>query len=176
MNVKRVLINVYCTRELVEFWYRICRPFLRFLDPEISPFLRFLDPEIVLSIFTISGSRNCSISAVSGSRNCTISTISGSRIFLVHIHNFWIQKLQYFWGFWIQKPHHFCNFWIIKWARENVPPCLLPTNGLGAADKWIMVIILRRMVTIIHLSPGSNQPAVHTIRTLLGGPSSRSFP
>ena len=164
--------------------YRICRPFLRFLDPEIAPFLQFLDPEIFWSIFTISGSRNCSISAVSGSRNCTISTISGSRIFLVHIHNFWIQKLQYFWGFWIQKPHHFCNFWIIKWARENVPPLLLPTNGLGAADKWMMVIILGwwpqghhpRMVTIIHLSPGSTQPAVHTIHTRLGGPSPQSFP
>ena len=25
--------------------YRICWPFWRFLDPEISPFLRFLDPE-----------------------------------------------------------------------------------------------------------------------------------
>ena len=25
--------------------YRICRPFCRFLDPEISPFWRFLDPE-----------------------------------------------------------------------------------------------------------------------------------
>ena len=70
--------------------------FLRFLDPESAPFLRFLDPEFFFSISTISGSRNCSIFAVSGSRNCTISTISGSRIFLVHIHNFWIQKLQYF--------------------------------------------------------------------------------
>ena len=28
-----------------------------------------------------------------------------------------------------------------------------------------------RMVTIIQLSPGSTQPAVHTIRTRLGGPS-----
>ena len=62
-------------------WYRICRPFLRFLDPEIAPFLRFLDPEFFLSIFTISGSRNGSISGVSGSRNCTISTICGSRNF-----------------------------------------------------------------------------------------------
>ena len=26
--------------------YRICQPFLQFLDPEIAPFLRFLDPEI----------------------------------------------------------------------------------------------------------------------------------
>ena len=158
--------------------------FLRFLDPESAPFLRFLDPEFFLSISTISGSRNCSISAVSGSRNRTISTISGSRNFLVHIHNFWIQKLQYFCSFWIQKLHHFCNFWIIKWARENVPPRLLPTNGLGAADKWMMVTIFGwwpqghhpRMVTIIHLSPGSTQPAVHTIHTRLGGPSPRSFP
>ena len=55
-------------------WYRICQPFLRFMDPEITQF--------VLSIFIISGSRNCCISAVSGSRNYTISTISGSRIFL----------------------------------------------------------------------------------------------
>ena len=30
---------------------------------------------------------------------------------------------------------------------------LLPTNELGAADKWMMV-------TIIHLSPGFTQPAV----------------
>ena len=28
-----------------------------------------------------------------------------------------------------------------------------------------------RLVTIIHLSPGSTQPAVHTIHTRLGGPS-----
>ena len=27
--------------------YMICRPFLRFLDPEIAPFLQFLDPEIL---------------------------------------------------------------------------------------------------------------------------------
>ena len=38
--------------------------------------------------------------------------------------------------------HHFCSFWIIKLAHENVPPRLLPTIGLGAADKWMMVIIL----------------------------------
>ena len=152
---------------------RICRPFLWFLDPEITQFLRFLDPEFFLSIFTISGSRNCSISAVFGSRNRTIFKNSGSRNVLVHIHNFWIQKLQYF-----------CCFWIIKWARENVPPRLLPTNGLGAADKWMMVTIFGwwpqghhpRMVTIIHLSPGSTQPAVHTIHTRLGGPSPQSFP
>ena len=47
-------------------------------------------------------------------KNRTISTNSGSRNFLVHIHNFWIQKLQYFCSFWIQKLHHFSNFWIIK--------------------------------------------------------------
>ena len=34
-----------------------------------------------------------------------------------------------------------------------------PTQGLGADVKW--------MVTIIHLTPGSNQPAVHTFQ---GGP------
>merc|ERR1712105_60183 len=59
-----------------------------------------------------------------------------------------------------------------------------PTQGLGAADKRMMVTILGlwpqghnpRMVTIIPLSPGSTQPAVHTIRTRLGGPYSRSFP
>ena len=38
-----------------------------------------------------------------------------------------------------------------------------PTTGLGASVKWMMV-------TIIHLSPGSIKPAVHTIRTLLGRP------
>ena len=103
--------GVYSTRKFHMVGYRICRPFLRFLDPEIAPFLQFLDPEIILSIFTISGSRNCSISAISGSRNCTISTISGSRIFFVHFYNFWIQKLQYFCSFWIQKLHHFYNFW-----------------------------------------------------------------
>ena len=32
------------------------------------------------------------------------------------------------------------------------------------------------MVTIIPLSPGTTQPAVHTIRTRLGEPSPRSFP
>ena len=50
-------------------------------------------------------------------------------------------------------------------------------------DKGTMVTILGlwpcghnpRMVTIIPLSPGSTQPAVHTIRTRLGGPSPRSF-
>ena len=58
-----------------------------------------------------------------------------------------------------------------------------PTKGLGAADKWMMVTILGwwlqghrpRIVTIIHLSPGSTQSAIHTIRTRLGGPSPRSF-
>ena len=35
--------------------------------------------------------------------------------------------------------------------------------------KWMMA-------TIIPLSPGSTQPAVHMIRTRLGGPSSSSFP
>ena len=122
-------------------------------------------------------------STISGSRNHTISTVSGSRIFFVHIHNFWIQKLQYFCCFWIQKLHHFCNFWIIKWARENVPPRLLPTNGLGAADKWMMVTIFGwwpqghhpRMVTIIHLSPVSTQPEVNMICTWLGGPFLWSF-
>ena len=33
-----------------------------------------------------------------------------------------------------------------------------------------------RMVTIIHLSPGSTQPAVHTIRTCFGEPSLGAFP
>ena len=55
---------------------------------------------------------------------------------------------------------------------------------LGAADKWMMVTILGwwpqghhpRVVSIIHLSPGSTKPSVHTIRICLGGPSSRSFP
>ena len=32
------------------------------------------------------------------------------------------------------------------------------------------------MVTIIHLSPGSTQPAFYTIRTQYGGPSSLNFP
>ena len=32
------------------------------------------------------------------------------------------------------------------------------------------------MVTIIHLSAGSTEPAVHTIRTRLGEVSPRSFP
>ena len=60
----------------------------------------------------------------------------------------------------------------------------VPTPGLGAADKGMMVTILGlwpqghnpRMITIIPLSPGSTQPAVYTIRTRLGGPSSWSFP
>ena len=90
------------------FWIQnLFCPFLQFLDPETAVFLRFLDPE-------------------------TIYTISGFRNFLVHIYDFWIQKLKYICSFWIQKLHHYCNFWIIKWARENVPPLLLPTNGLGA--------------------------------------------
>ena len=66
-------------------------PSLQFLDPETSVFLWFLNPE-----------------------NSTISTIFGSRNLLVHIHNFWIEKLQYFSCFLIQKLHHFCNFLIIK--------------------------------------------------------------
>ena len=59
-----------------------------------------------------------------------------------------------------------------------------PTQGLGAADKGMMVTILGlwpqghnpRMVTIIPLSPGSTQPAVYTIHTRLGVPYPRSFP
>ena len=114
-----LLLTLHTNIIIITSWglagrYRICRPFLLFLDPEIAPFLWFLDPEIFSSIFTISGSRNCSISAVSGARNCTISTISGARNFLVHFHDFWIQKLQYFSSFWIQKLHHFYNFWIVK--------------------------------------------------------------
>ena len=100
-------------------WYRICQPFLRFMDPEITQF--------VLSIFIISGSRNCCISAVSGSRNYTISTISGSRFFFVHFYNFWIQKMQYFCSFWIQKVHHFYNLWgpYASWGEI----CLAPAGG-----------------------------------------------
>ena len=60
----------------------------------------------------------------------------------------------------------------------------VPTPGLRAADKGMMVIILGlwpqghnpRMVTIIPLSPGSTQPAVYTIRIRLCGPYPRSFP
>ena len=59
-----------------------------------------------------------------------------------------------------------------------------PYQGLGAADKGMMVTILGlwpqghnpRMVTIIPLSPGSTQPAVNKIRTRLGGPYPWSFP
>ena len=47
----------------------------------------------------------------------------------------------------------------IVWTAGSVEP----------DDKWMMV-------TIIHLSPGSTQPAVYTIRTRLGGPYPRSFP
>ena len=42
-----------------------------------------------------------------------------------------------------------------------------PTLGLGASGKWMMV----RMVTIIHLSEGSTQPAVYMIQIQLGGTS-----
>ena len=109
-----------CFKEaLRNFRYRICRPFLRFLDPEIAPFLLFLDPEIHLSIFTISDSRICSISEVSGSKSCSISTISG--ITIIHLSaapnplvgsrrgatfsraHLMIQKLQKWCSFWIQK-------------------------------------------------------------------------
>ena len=69
---------------------------------------------------------------------------------------------------------------VLSWLRISAPPpqngvaaAVLgwlsvgkPTQGLGTTDKWMMVTIL----TIIHLSPGSTQPAVHTIYTWLGKP------
>ena len=51
--------------------------------------------------------------------------------------------------------------------RQNIHNHYCPKTNpkvIGAADNW--------MVTIIHLSPGSTQPAAHTIRNHLGGPFS----
>ena len=68
-------------------------------------------------------------------------------------------------------------------VRGNICPGNIcpggPTKRLGAADKWMMVTMLGwwpqghhpSMVTIIHLSSGSTEPAVYTIRTRLGGVS-----
>ena len=70
-----------------KFWYRICRPFLLFLDPKISPFWWFLDPEMFWTIFMIYGSINCSFSMVSRSRNDTISLFNESRNILVILPN-----------------------------------------------------------------------------------------
>ena len=59
----------------------------------------------------------------------------------------------------------------IQFAKflHNWCPNSNSVQGLGAADNWMMVII-------IHLAPGSILPAVHTIRNRLGGPYPWSFP
>ena len=74
-----------------------------------------------------------------------------------------------------------------------------PTQGYGATDKGMKVIIFTILVAITqwvmatrfysaigpqlgthqrvrNCSPGSTQPLVNTIRTCLGGPSPQSFP
>ena len=65
--------------------YRICQPFLRFLDPEIAPFLQFLDPEFFFVNFY----------------NFWIQKLQ-------YFCGFWIQKLRHFYHFWIQN--FFCPF------------------------------------------------------------------
>ena len=45
-------------------------------------------------------------------------------------------------------------------------------KGFGGPDEWMMVTVWPppRMITIIHLVPGSTKPEVYMVQTLLGKP------
>ena len=124
------------------FWIQKPHHFYNFwIQKFVGPYSRFLDPETAVFLLFLDPETAPFLQFLDPEIFWSIFTISGSRN---------------------------CSIFAVSGSCENFPPLLLPTNGLGAADKLMMVII--------HLLPGSTQPAVHMIRTCLGGPSPWSFP